>query len=309
MEFRDRREELFFKALRIRLVEEKVIEVYPSDCIQSPVHLSIGQEAVAVGVCHRLRRTDLLFATYRSHAFYLAKGGDLKQMMAELYGKSTGCGKGKAGSMHLAAPEAGMMGASAVVASTTPQAVGAALAAKMRQTGQVIVAVFGDGATDQGAHHESLNFAALHHVPVLFVCENNGLAVHTRREARQAYAISDQAALYGIPFVKLEEGYDPVAVDDLIGRLISEIRSEGGPRFVEIVTCRYKEHVGVGDDSHLAYRNQTRLARWKSLDPLLQDASLRKRFSPDIDLEIADAVAFAESSPWPTHVDLLTDVM
>src|SRR5581483_7044762 len=126
------------------------------------------------------------FATYRSHSFYLAKGGDLKQMLAELYGKAGGCGGGKAGSMHLAAPEVGMMGASAVVASTTPHAVGAALAAKMRHTGQVIVAVFGDGATDQGVHHESLNFAALHRVPLLFVCENNGLAVHTRRETRHA---------------------------------------------------------------------------------------------------------------------------
>ena len=210
--------------LRIRLVEERVIELYPSDKIQSPVHLSIGQEAVAVGACHSLRPTDLLFGTYRGHAFYLAKGGDLNQLMAELYGKATGCGRGKAGSMHLAAPEVGMMGSSAVVASTTPHAVGAALAAKMRKTDQVIMAVFGDGATDQGVHHESLNFAALHQVPLLFLCENNGLAVHTRRETRQAYTLVEQSALYGIPSVRLEEGYDPVAVDALIGRLLNEMQ-------------------------------------------------------------------------------------
>jgi TPP-dependent pyruvate/acetoin dehydrogenase alpha subunit len=308
MVFRDLREELLFKALRIRLVEEKVIELYPSDRIQSPVHLSIGQEAVAVGACHRLRRDDLLFGTYRSHSFYLAKGGDMNEMFAELFGKATGCGRGKAGSMHLAAPDVGMMGASAVVASTTPHAVGAALAAKRRATGQVTVAVFGDGATDQGVHHESLNFAALHQLPVLFLCENNNLAVHTRRETRQAFAILDQAALYGIPAVRLEEGHDPVAVDALVGRLVTEIRNGGGPRFVEVVTCRYKEHVGVGDDSALPYRNQERLASWKLCDPLLGERDLVARFTPAIAAEIADAVAFAENSPWPAAGALLEDV-
>jgi TPP-dependent pyruvate/acetoin dehydrogenase alpha subunit len=302
------REELFYKALRIRLVEEKVIELYPSDKIQSPVHLSIGQEAVAVGACHQLRRSDLLFGTYRSHSFYLAKGGDMKQMFAELYGKVTGCGRGKAGSMHLAAPEVGMMGASAVVASTTPHAVGAALAAKMRKTGQVVMAVFGDGATDQGVHHESLNLAALHQVPVLFLCENNGLAVHTRRETRQAYSIIDQASLYGIPAVRLEEGYDPLAVNALIGGLVDEIRGGGGPRFAEILTCRYLEHVGVGDDSSQPYRDQKHLASWKCLDPLLLDRELVARFTPAIEAEIAEAVAFAEASPWPSETDLLADV-
>lgn len=306
--FRDLREELLFNALRIRLVEEKVIALYPSDRIQSPVHLSIGQEAVAVGACHPLRRSDLLFGTYRGHAFYLAKGGDLKQLMAELYGKATGCGRGKAGSMHLAAPEVGMMGSSAVVASTTPHAVGAALAAKMQKRDQVVMAVFGDGATDQGVHHESLNFAALYQVPVLFLCENNDLAVHTRRETRQAYSILDQAALYGIPAVRLDEGYDPVAVDALVGRLVGEIRAGGGPRFVEVMTCRYMEHVGVGDDSAQGYRDRERLAAWKRLDPLLLDTALVARFTPAIAAEIAEAVAFAEASPWPNEADLLADV-
>lgn len=304
----DLREELLFKSLRIRLVEEKVIELYPSDKIQSPVHLSIGQEAVAVGACHPLRQTDLLFGTYRSHSFYLAKGGDMKQMFAELYGKVTGCGRGKAGSMHLAAPEVGMMGASAVVASTTPHAVGAALAAKMRKTGQVVMAVFGDGATDQGVHHESLNLAALHQVPALLLCENNGLAVHTSRETRHAYSILEQAALYRIPAVRLEEGYDPVAVAALIGRLVGEIRAGGGPRFAEIITCRYLEHVGVGDDSSQPYRDREQLARWKRCDPLLLEPELVARFTPSIAEEIEEAVAFAEASPWPSEADLLADV-
>ena len=176
-------ERLFFQALRIRLVEERIIELYPSDVIQSPVHLSIGQEAVAVGACDSLTFNDLLFCTYRSHAFYLAKGGNLREMFAELYGKITGCARGKAGSMHLAAPEVGLMGASAVVASTIPHAVGAALAAKRLSKDQIIVGVFGDGATEEGVYHESLNFAALHRLPVIFLCENNGLAVHSFRKA------------------------------------------------------------------------------------------------------------------------------
>ena len=170
---------LFYQALRIRLVEERIIELYPTDKIQSPVHLSIGQEAVAVGVCRSLRTTDLLFSSYRSHAFYLAKGGDLRTMFAELFGRVTGCCGGKAGSMHLAAPEVGFMGASAVVASTIPHAVGAALAAqRLKRTDQVIVVAFGDGATEEGVYHESLNFAGLHKLPLVLLCENNGLAVH-----------------------------------------------------------------------------------------------------------------------------------
>src|SRR5215469_12682757 len=180
-------EALFRECLRIRLVEEKIIELYPSDRIQSPVHLSIGQEAVAVGTCETLRPTDLLFATYRSHAFYLAKGGDLNRMFAELYGRIDGLAKGKAGSMHLAAPDVGMMGSSAVVATNLPHAAGAALAARNRRTDQVIVCAFGDGATEEGVYHETLNFVALMQLPVVLLCENNGLAVHASQKERQSY--------------------------------------------------------------------------------------------------------------------------
>jgi pyruvate dehydrogenase E1 component alpha subunit len=304
----DRYDELFFKALRIRLVEETIVEMYPSDRIQSPVHLSIGQEAVAVGACQRLRPSDLLFGTYRGHAFYLAKGGSLDEMFAELCGKVTGCCRGKGGSMHLAAPEVGLMGASAVVASTVPHAVGAAFAAKVRSTGQVIVAAFGDGATDQGAYHETLNFAALHRVPVLFLCENNGLAVHTRRETRHAYAMTEQAALYGIGATRVEEGYDLLAVERVIGGLIDEIRAGGGPRFVEVVTCRYFEHVGIGDDTDHPYRRGERVAAWKAVDPLLRDTERVARFTPAIREEIAAAVEFAERSPSPDPSELMRDV-
>ena len=189
----DLRERLIIGALRIRMVEERVIALYPSDRIQSPVHLGIGQEALAVGACHALRPADLLFATYRSHAFYLAKGGDLSRLFAELFGRRDGCARGKGGSMHLAAPEVGFMGTSAIVSSTIRPAVGAALAAERLAKDQVVVAAFGDGATEEGAYHESLNFAALHRLPVLFLCDNNGLAVHSPLASRQAYRIAEHA--------------------------------------------------------------------------------------------------------------------
>ena len=161
---------LFEQALKIRLVEEDIIARYHTDKIQSPVHLSIGQEAVAVGICHSLSDHDLLFSTYRSHAFYLAKGGNLNAMMAELYGRVDGCCQGKGGSMHLAAPEVGFVGTSAVVASSISNAVGSALAAKLLNKEQLNVVVFGDGATEEGSYHESLNYASLHQVPVIFIC-------------------------------------------------------------------------------------------------------------------------------------------
>jgi pyruvate dehydrogenase E1 component alpha subunit len=302
-------ERLFYQSLRIRLVEERLIELYPEDKIQSPVHLSIGQEAVASGLCANLRSTDLLFATYRSHAFYLAKGGDLKQMMAELYGKQAGGCGGKAGSMHLAAPEVGFMGSSAVVASSIPHAVGAALAAKRLRKDQVIVAVFGDGATEEGVFHESLNFAAKHQLPVLLVCENNGLAVHSRQGARQAYDILELAKVYGLPVTRIEEGADDQEVFQKTKSIVARVRAASEPQFVEIKTVRYKEHVGPGEDWEAGYRSRDDLVRWQQLDPLVRRADWVDRFKDQIMQEIDAAVAFAEAAPWPEESELLTDVI
>ncbi len=301
-------ETLFRQALLIRLFEEKIIELYPSDRIQSPVHLSIGQEAVAVGVCHPLSPQDLLFGNYRGHAFYIAKGGNLNEMMAELYGKVTGGGRGKAGSMHLAAPEVGFMGSSAVVASTIPHAVGAAWAAKLQNKPGITVAVFGDGATDEGVYHESLNFASLHQVPMLFVCENNGLAVHASAKHRQAYVIGDHAKAYGLPFERIEAGYDFVGIAETVGRLVAAIRKDGKPRFVEILTLRYKEHVGPGDDFHTGYRSTADFEAWMRRDPLCTDTESTAKYLPAIRAEIEAAVQFAEHSPWPGPEELLTQV-
>jgi TPP-dependent pyruvate/acetoin dehydrogenase alpha subunit len=301
-------ERLLYETLRIRLVELRIIQLYPSDCIQSPVHLSIGQEAVAAGACAALRPDDLVFGTYRSHAFYLAKGGDLRQMMAELYGKATGCCGGKAGSMHLAAPEVGLMGSSAIVASTIPHAVGAALAARRRGSDQIVVAVFGDGATEEGVYHESLNFAALHELPVLFLCENNGLAVHSRIQARQAYDLLDHADTYGIPARRCPRGNDPRAVYDAVAAAVARVRAERRPLLLVVDTYRQMEHVGIGDDHQVGYRSSAEAEPWRRTDPLVTQTDLVARFTPDILREIEDAVAFAEESPWPGADALLADV-
>jgi len=300
--------QLLYETLRIRLVELRLIQLYPSDRIQSPVHLSIGQEAVATGACAALRPGDLVFGSYRSHAFYLAKGGDLRQMMAELYGKATGCCGGKAGSMHLAAPDVGFMGSSAIVASTIPHAVGAALAARRRHTDQIVLAVFGDGATEEGVYHESLNFAALHQLPVLFLCENNGLAVHSRISVRQSYDLLEHADAYGIPTRRCMRGNDPRAVHETVSAAAVRVRAERRPMLLVIDTYRQMEHVGIGEDHHVGYRAAAEAEPWRRSDPLVTETELVARFTPEILREIDDAVAFAEESPWPGADALLADV-
>ncbi|MBF0561638.1 MAG: thiamine pyrophosphate-dependent dehydrogenase E1 component subunit alpha [Alphaproteobacteria bacterium] len=304
-----RYKEMFRQALRIRLVEEKIIELYPSDKIQSPVHLSIGQEAVAVGVCEHLRREDLVFITYRGHAFYLAKGGSMPQMMAELYGRRNGMSQGKAGSMHLAAPDVGVMGASAVVGSTISVAVGAALAARLKKKDQISVVCYGDGATEQGTYHEALNFASLYQLPCLFLCENNGLAVHATLAERQSYKIAEHARVYGLETIRIEDGWDFTKVGDVCGEVLKAIRGDGRPRVIEVLTCRYKEHVGPGEDYAAGYRSHAEVQAWMAKDPLCTDTALVQALRPALDAEIDEAVAFAEAGAMPGIDDLLTDVL
>ena len=299
---------LFRRALLIRLVEERIIELYPSDRIQSPVHLSIGQEAVAVGVCDALQANDLMFATYRSHAFYIAKGGPLGPMFAELYGRRDGVSGGKAGSMHLSAPDVGLMGSSAVVASSIPHAVGAALALKRRADSRIAVAAFGDGATEEGVYHESLNFASLKNVPVLFVCENNRLAVHSHLATRHAYRIVEHAASFGLEGRRVEEGWNMEAVRDATAAAVEHVR-KGKPYLLEIMTARYMEHVGVAEDFHFQYRSRAEIDAWKQRDPLILDRALVDALSGELLQEIDEAVAYAEQSAPPSKADLLTDII
>jgi TPP-dependent pyruvate/acetoin dehydrogenase alpha subunit len=307
-------EQLYRSLYRIRRVEEEIARVYPTDRIKSPVHLSIGQEAVSVGVCEALAPADVVFGTYRGHALYLAKGGDLRQMIAELYGKATGCARGKGGSMHLISPQAGMMGASAVVGTTIPNAVGYAYALKYQQNRAIIASFFGDGATEEGVFAESLNLAALKRVPILFVCENNSYAIHTHQSRRQATsAICDRVRAHGIRAERIEDN-DVLKIHMRARAISQEIRSGGGPYFFEVITYRWREHVGPGEDYQLGFRSRDEAAPWVAKDQVtrlekLFDAQTVARVQGEVEAEIKAAFAFAEESPWPEAQELCTHVV
>jgi len=307
-------DKLYRALYRIRRVEEEIARIYSTDKIKSPTHLSIGQEAVAVGVCEALRSTDVVFGTYRGHACYLAKGGDLRKMIAELYGKGTGCAKGKGGSMHLIDVRAGVMGTSAVVGTTIPHAVGYAYAMRLRRQDTVVVSFFGDGAIEEGVFHESMNFAALRRLPIIFVCENNSYAIHTHQLARQpASNIVERARTYLIPAERIEDN-DVLRIYGLVKAAADEIRSkQSGPRFFECMTYRWKEHVGPGDDFDRGYRSISEAQPWFANDQLKRLESLlgpqvRERIMGEVEVEIAQAFQFAESSSFPAEEELYTDV-
>ena len=300
--------DLFYQSMRIRLVEEKIIELYPTDLIQSPVHLSIGQEAAAVGVCSNLTIEDLLFINYRGHAFYLAKGGPMPEFFAELMGKKTGQSKGKAGSMHMASPKHGIMGASAVVGSTISHAVGAALASKIKKENNIFITNFGDGALEQGVFHESLNFSSLYNVPVLFLCEDNNLAVHSPKYERQSFSLEALVKSFNIPFYEIKDGYDFISVQKQSKIAINEVRKTRSPVFLKINTARYKEHVGPGEDFFAGYRDESEINKWKDLDPIISNKELYSEFLEDIVNEIDNAVKFGINSPLPDFEDLMADV-
>jgi TPP-dependent pyruvate/acetoin dehydrogenase alpha subunit len=305
--------QLYRSLLRIRRLEEEVARVYPSDKIKSPVHLSIGQEAASVGVCASLQPRDIVFGTYRGHALYLAKGGDMKRMVAELYGKATGCTHGKGGSMHLIAVEAGMMGTSAVVGTTIPNAVGYAYAFKCRREAALVVSFFGDGATEEGVFAESLNFAVLKRLPIIFVCENNGYAIHTPQYRRQGTpAICARAAAHGLPTERIENN-DVLRLYESFQAAAGQVRAGAGPWFVEVMTYRWSEHVGPGDDYHLGYRTAQEAEPWIENDQVrrlaeLIDPSELAQIDEEVEAEVAAAFAFAEDSPFPEPDDLYTDL-
>jgi TPP-dependent pyruvate/acetoin dehydrogenase alpha subunit len=306
-------EKLYRALYRIRRLEEEVARVYATDKIKSPVHLSIGQEAVSVGVCEALKPHDIVFGTYRGHAMYLAKGGDMKAMVAELYGKATGCTRGKGGSMHLIDPEAGVMGTSAVVGTTIANAAGYAYALKSRRSDAVVVSFFGDGATEEGVFAETMNFAALKRLPILFVCENNRYAIHTHQSRRQARLdIRGRAEAYGIQAERLD-GNDVVGLFQRSQAVLNQLRAGEGPWLFEVATYRWREHVGPGSDYHLGYRSETERDTWAASDPAkrLADAMLvpeLKKIESEVEEEIAEAFLFAEESPFPDARELMSDI-
>lgn len=298
---------------RIRRVEERVAEIYPTDKIKSPIHLSIGQEAVAVGICDALRADDVVSGTYRGHATYLAKGGDLPAMLAEMFGKVGGCARGKGGSMHLVGLEQGILGCSAVVGSNVPVAAGYSLALKRRGRGQVVAVFYGDGASEEGGVYETLNFAALHKLPILFVCENNFLAIHeplTRRWA--ADQLTERVATFGMPACRIASG-DIFEIRAAAAELIDGIRAGAGPAFLECHTYRWREHVGPAEDYAAGYRGRTDLEAWQRKDQVARLAALlpdgvRQSIDAEIAAEIDAAVRYAEESPFPALEELYDHV-
>ena len=290
---------------RIRMVEEEIAKRYPQQQMRCPVHLSIGQEAAAVGVCAALQPTDWAFSGHRNHAHYLAKGGDLKAMLAEIYGKATGCCGGKGGSMHLTDKAAGFLAAPPIVGSTVAIAVGAALTAQREGKERVVVVFLGDGAMEAGVVHESLNFAALKELPILFACENNLYSVYSRLEVRQPpqRSISDLAAGHGVKTVQAD-GNNAQEVYDKACAAVHDLRQGQGPVFMELPTYRWLEHCGPGYDNDIGYRTEAEFREWKQRDPLVISSQQSSAVleSAEIDAireEIEAAFSAAISDPFP----------
>lgn len=314
-------EKLLYEMIRIRKVEERIAELYGEGEMRCPVHLSIGQEAIAVGVCNALEAEDHVFSTHRCHAHYLAKRGCLKSMLAEIYGKATGCCKGKGGSMHLIDLKNGFMGAAPIVGSTIPISVGAAFGDSFRKGNKrITVAFFGDGATEEGVFHESLGFAALKKLPILFVCENNFFSVYSPLSVRQAegHRISSLAAAHGLK-VYTGDGNDVLGVHEMAREAAAHVRNGLGPAFIELSTYRWREHCGPNCDDHLGYRLSGELEKWKENCPIkrlsehLTEGNVQKlaafaSWQTDIDREIDESIAFAKASPFPEQSELFTEV-
>lgn len=296
--------------VRIRVFEERVAELVRAGEIRGPTHLYTGQEAIAAGVSHALRKEDYILGNHRSHGHYLAKGGDLPALMAEIYCRLDGCSKGRGGSMHIIAPEVGLLGTVPMVAGTIPVAVGAGLSAKLRKSGQVAVTFFGDSATEEGVFHEAVNFAALNRLPVLFVCENNGFSSHLRLHRRRTFEdIASLIAPYGIPSKRLD-GNDVLAVHDAAAEAVRRARFGQGPSFLEFVTHRWRGHVGPNYDLDVGIRDDGEVESWMARCPIRnlearltgEGSVLIDRFAAiwaEASAEVEEGVEFARKSPSP----------
>lgn len=299
---------LYKTALRIRLVESRIAERYPEGNMRCPVHLSIGQEIPSAIFQQVVKPGDSAISTHRAHAHYLAMGGNLPKMVAEIYGKVTGCSKGRGGSMHLIDLEKGFLGSSAIVGNSIPIGVGVGYAKKLKKDESLSFIFLGDGAIEEGSFYESANFAAVHKLPVVFVVENNLYSVYTGLSARQpaGRSISKFASSIGLYCDSAEDS----EISDCFSKLASltdYARSGKGPSLIEINTYRTLEHCGPNDDDNLGYRPKVELAEFKERDLLVDlenDLSLTAQDIDEIRVEIhkdiEDAFEFAESSPFPT---------
>jgi pyruvate dehydrogenase E1 component alpha subunit len=307
---------MYRKMLEIRFFEEKVFELYAQNLVPGTIHLYLGEEAVAVGVCSTLRKDDYITSTHRGHGHCIAKGAELKRTMAEILGKKTGYCKGKGGSMHIADFNIGMLGATAVVGAGIPIAVGAGLSIKLSKTDQMVACFFGEGASNQGTFHEGINMASVWKLPVIFVCENNLYAMGTRQSKAMAIQnIADRAVAYGIPGVVVD-GNDVLAVYEVTQKAVERAREGEGPTLIECKTYRHKGHSRVDPAK---YRPKEEVEEWLAKDPikrfkekLLQTKMLTEAEIQQIEGEasakIEEAVRFAMESPYPAPEEALEDV-
>lgn len=311
-------ENLYKTMLKIRLCEESLVVPITKGEVKCPCHLCSGQEAIAVGVCANLDKDDYVFGTHRSHGHYIAKGGEMSELIAEIYGKETGCSHGRGGSMHLIDIEKGVMGAAPIVAGTIALAVGAALACKIKKENRVAVSFFGDGATGEGVLYEALNFASLKKLPILFACENNYYSTHMPiGECRP----SDNIYKIGIPFCLASwrvDGNDVLKVYDATRKAVEICKKGDGPVFIEFMTYRLRGHVGPDDNiqgTHTDIRPIEEIERWNKKDPILRFKKFlvkNKVFSKDdlqsiqkeLETEIDNAYVFAKNSPYPEKDEL-----
>ena len=296
---------------RIRAIEERIAANYSKGKMRCPTHLSIGQEAVPIAVSEYLNINDFAVSTHRGHAHYLAKGGSLKSMISELYGKATGCCGGRGGSMHLADTAVGFMGTTAIVGNSIPLGVGLALSAQLRNTSQLCCVYLGDGAIEEGAFYESVNFSVVRNLPVLFVCENNLYSVYSPLKIRQPphRKIYKMVEAMGLS-VDSCDGNDVLESCRVAANAVSKIRSGNGPYFLEFATYRWREHCGPDFDNQLNYRSIDEVKSWMARDPVSHAEQLLHRSVPSfmieldkyrnaVQTEIVQAFEFAESSPFP----------
>ena len=303
--------DLHRKMARIRAIEQGIARHYSDQEMRCPVHLSVGQEAAAVGACEALRKSDYAMSGHRSHSHYLGKGGDLKAMMAEIYGKATGCAGGKGGSMHLIDLEAGFLGAVPIVGSTIPMAAGVAMAAQMRDEDRVTMIFLGEGATETGVFYETVNFAGLKDLPLVFLVENNLFSVYSPMDVRQKGVdrMLDIARAHGIEAHR-GDGNNVEQVYNLSKAAVDKARAGKGPTLLEFTTYRWLEHCGPNYDNDIGYRTEAEFQEWKKRDPLaayenlLIKEGVATREDLDAvfqacDAEIEEAIAYAKASPWP----------
>jgi len=311
--------ELYNIMLEIRRTELKIAELYHEDEMKTPIHLCIGQEAVAAGICANLTAEDYVFSNHRGHGHYIAKKGNLKSMIAELYNRESGCSRGRGGSMHLIDILAGLLGSSSIVAGGIPIATGAALASMLRKDHRVTAVFFGDGAAEEGALYESINFAVLKKLPIIYVCENNFYSVCSPLKQRQpCMDIYKRAEGFSIPSCKID-GNDVIEVYKTAKRAVTCARCGEGPSFIECKTYRLTDHHGTGTGVEAGYRAQEELDRWAKKCPIkkIEDLLIHEGVFTEnelahklkkIDERIEEAFVYARSCPFPDKDELLRDV-